>query len=378
MKRSQSLLLFALVAGIAACGGGDTETKVPDESTTTTDTSQAKTTPAGDTTGAGATTPAAGGGDTQKAEAPKAGPKPVVEDMAPSDEPKPMPAVKITAPANDASVGDAAKAKDFEVKLDVKDWPTAEKGPHVHLILDDHPYKAIYDTKKPVKLSELLPAGTDLKEGEHTLVAFASRPTHESVKGKGAQTLQTFWVGKKGKSTFDAKKPHLVYSRPKGDNKGGMAKELLIDFYLFGTQLDKGEKVKYTISGPGLPSPLTGEFTKWAPKVARNLPKGNDYEVTLELVDKDGKGMEGPLTKTTRKGVNLDPDAPSDMGPAPTTGGAGAAGGGATGTGAAGTGTGAAGTGAAAKPGTGTTGAGATGTGATGTGTTGTGTAPKK
>ncbi|UQA62831.1 hypothetical protein [Polyangium aurulentum] len=324
MKRTQSLFLFvALFAGAAACGGGEPEAKVPDESATTTDTTQATTPPTGDTAGAGATTPPAGGGDAQKTEAKPATP-PTVEDMKASDDPKPMPTVKITAPANDASVGDAAKAKDVEVKLDVKDWPTAEKGPHVHLILDDHPYKAIYDTKKPVKLSELLPAGTDLKEGEHTLVAFASRPTHESVKGRGAQTIQTFWVGKKGKSTFDAKKPHLVYSRPKGENKGGMAKELLIDFYLFGTQLDKGEKVKYSISGPGLTTPLTGEFTKWAPKVVRNLPKGNDYEVTLELVDKDGKGMEGPLTKTTRKGISLDPDAPSDMGPAPTTGGAGA------------------------------------------------------
>lgn len=346
MKRTQSLLvLVALAAGAAACGGGDTQANLPDESVQTTDTGPTTTTPpTGDTAATGATTPPAGGTDAKGADQKAAAPKPAVEDMAPSEDPKPLPTVKITAPANDASVGDAAKAKDVEVKLDVKDWPTAEKGPHVHLILDDHPYKAIYDTKKPVKLSELLPAGTDLKEGEHTLVAFASRPTHESVKGKGAQTIQTFWVGKKGKSTFDAKKPHLVYSRPKGDNKGGMAKELLIDFYLFGTQMDKGEKVKYSISGPGLSTPLTGEFTKWAPKVARNLPKGADYEVTLELVDKDGKAIEGPLTKTTRKGINLDPDAPSDMGPAPT---------------------------APAAPG-----AGATGTGTTGTGTTGT--APKK
>lgn len=239
-------------------------------------------------------------------------PVPVVEDMKPSDDPKPLPSVKITAPKNDASVGDVAKAKDFEVKLDVKDWATVEKGPHVHLILDDLPYKPLYDTTKPVKISELL-MGTELVEGEHTLVAFASRATHESVKGAGAQALVTFWVGKKGKAAFDPKKPHLVYSRPKGENKGAMAQELLLDFYLFGTKLDKGEKVKYSITGGGMTTPLAGEFTTWAPKVAKHLPKG-DYEVTLELVDKDGKPFEGPLTKTTRKGIKLDPEGAADMG----------------------------------------------------------------
>jgi hypothetical protein len=302
MKTTQSLLvLLALAAGAAACGGGEqVQTNTADNATDTTTSGGGATTPPPADTTATATTP--------PAEKKPAAPAPVVEDMKPSEDPKPLPTVKITTPASEASVGDATKAKDFEVKLDVKEWQTVEKGPHVHLILDDHPYKAIYDTKKPVKISELLPAGAELKDGQHTLVAFASRATHESVKGKGAQALTTFWVGKKGKGTFDATKPHVVYSRPKGENKGPMAKELLLDFYLFGTALDKGEKVKYSITSPALASPLMGEFTTWAPKVAKNLPKG-DYEVTLEIVDKDGKPLEGHLTKTTRKGIALDPDA---------------------------------------------------------------------
>lgn len=306
MRTGQSyfavLALGALVAACAsACGGEpapDTKTPVATATTTppaaTSAGTDAKTTPP--------TPPAAE----------KKLPAPVVEDMKASDDPKPMPTVKITAPKNDASVGDLAKAKDFEVKLDVKDWATVEKGPHVHLILDGLPYKPIYDTAKPVKISELL-AGTELAEGEHTLVAFASRASHESVKGAGAQSLVTFWVGKKGKAAFDPKKPHLVYSRPKGEYKGAMTQDLLIDFYLFGTKLDKGEKVKYSITGQGVGAGLTGEFTSWAPKIVKNLPKG-EYEVTLELVDKDNKAFEGPLTKTTRKGIKLDPDAATDAG----------------------------------------------------------------
>ncbi|MRG95832.1 hypothetical protein [Polyangium spumosum] len=298
MKTTLSFVgMLSLAVGAFACGGGETEVKDP-----STEAKPAET--ATQTPEAAATSTAT----TTTTEAKPAAPAPVVEDMKPSEDPKPLPSVKITAPKNDASVGDLAKAKDFEVKLDVKDWATVVNGPHVHLILDDHPYKPIYDTKKPVKIAELLPAGAELTEGEHTLVAFASRATHESVKGQGAQQLLTFWVGKKGKSTFDPKKPHVVYSRPKGENKGAMGKELLLDFYLFGTQLDKGEKVKYTVTSPALATPLTGEFTTWAPKVAKNLPKG-DYEVTVELVDKDGKPLEGPLTKTTRKGVSVDAEA---------------------------------------------------------------------
>jgi len=232
-------------------------------------------------------------------------PAPVVEEMAASDDPKPLPTAKITAPANDAAI-DPAKAKDFEVKLDVKNWTTAEGDQHVHLILDDHPYKPIYDHKKPVKLSELLPAGAELTPGFHVLTAFPSRKTHESVKGKGASSQVVFWVGKKGKTLFDAKKPHVIYSRPKGANLGPMGAELMVDFYLTNTLLDKGEKVRCTIRGPKLVTPVVFEFTKWAPKVVKNLQAG-DYDVQLELLDKNGSPFEGPLTATTRTNVKVDP-----------------------------------------------------------------------
>ena len=237
-------------------------------------------------------------------------PLPVAEDMAASDDPKPLPTAKITAPTNDQAL-DAAKAKDFAVKLDVKNWTTAEGDQHVHLILDDHPYKPIYDHKKPVPISELLPAGAELTPGFHVLTAFPSRKTHESVKGKGAASQVVFWVGKKGKTTFDAKKPHLIYSRPKGANLGPMGAELMVDFYLTNTMLDKGEKVRCTIRGTKLATAFVFEFTKWAPKVVKNLQAG-DYEVQLDLLDKNGSSFEGPLVGTTRVGVKVDPAGKMD------------------------------------------------------------------
>ncbi|MFI5302574.1 MAG: hypothetical protein ACHREM_31170, partial [Polyangiales bacterium] len=115
-----------------------------------------------------------------------------IEDVTPSEDPKPLPTVKIAAPAEGASI-DAKKALDYEVSIEIKDWPVAKGAPHVHLILDGNAYKPIYELKSKVKLSELLPKDGTLAEGQHVLHAFPSRMTHESVKAKGALTSVTFW-----------------------------------------------------------------------------------------------------------------------------------------------------------------------------------------
>jgi len=305
------MLGLALAAGpvmAVACGGNEPEP------TTAANTAA---TPAPTPTPEPTPTTAASPEPTTPPEPPK--PAAVVEDMTPSEDPKPLPTVKILAPAMESAIADVAKAKDATVRLEVKNWETKEGGNHVHLILDDHPYKPIYDTKLPVKLTELLPPGVELAEGQHVLHAFPSRATHESVKGKGSSSMVTFWVGKKGKPTVDYKKPHLVYSRPKGNYNGAMAGDVLIDFYLMGTTLDKGEKVKYTIIGPNLPAPLSGEFTKWTPKVVKNLGKG-EFTFKLELLDKDSKPIDGPGNSTSRT-IKLDPSAPTDphAGHAPMT-----------------------------------------------------------
>jgi len=254
-------------------------------------------------------------------------PPPTVEDMTPSPDPKPMPAAHIMAPANDSSVGDAAKAKDYVIKFDVKNWKLGENGQHLHLILDNGPYKKITDAKAPVKLGELVGEGKDIAEGQHFLILFPSRGTHETVKGKGAASFVTFWVGKKDKTkmVYDGKKPLLIYSRPKGDNWGEMGKNVMIDFYLHDTTLSDGSKVHYSISGGALDQPVVGDFTQWAPKIVHGLQKG-EYDVTIQLVDKDGKPSDLAWNTTTRH-INVDPDHADDpkMGMPPMTMGSSAA-----------------------------------------------------
>ena len=226
----------------------------------------------------------------------------LVMGAASPDPPPPLPTVKILSPANNQVIP-AAKAADFPVKLDVKNWQTATGSSHVHLILDDRPYKPIFDLKAPVKLSDL-PGGDALAPGQHVLVAFPSRPNHESVKTAGALAVLQFWIDKKGDAPLDLKKPLLIYSRPKGDYKGDMANHVLVDFYLANEKLAQGgDHVHITVSGPGADN-LTADATQWgSPFFLDNLQDGS-YTVKLDLLGGDGKTLAGSWSSVTRN-INI-------------------------------------------------------------------------
>jgi hypothetical protein len=221
---------------------------------------------------------------------------------APSPDPTaPTPTVKFLAPTAGQAIP-ADKAKDFVVKVDVKNWQTAPGSQHVHLILDNTPYKPLYDTKAPVKLSEL-PGGDALSEGQHVLVAFPSRANHESVKTAGALAVIEFFVGKPAKDRpVDLKKPMLIYSRPKGSYDGEKASHVLVDFYLaHDTLADDKDHVHVNVTGPGIESPLTADVTKWGtPYYLDNLQDGT-FTVKLDLLSSKGDAIPGPWNSTTRE-----------------------------------------------------------------------------
>ncbi len=240
---------------------------------------------------------------------PAAPPVLLVQGTASPDPVAPLPIVKIAAPTSGQIVA-ADHAGDFQVKLDVKNWQTATGSSHVHLVLDNKPYKPIYDTKAAIKLSDLSP--DPLTEGEHTLVAFASRMNHESVKTKDAMAMLSFFVGKKGDVKTDLKKPMLIYSRPKGEYKGDNASHLLVDFQLANVTLAEGkENVHFTVTGPGIDKALEAKVEKFgAPYYLDNLQNGQ-YTVKAELDGADGKMLPGPWNATTRT-ITINRDVPAD------------------------------------------------------------------
>ena len=284
LRGRSSIAPFAsiLLLGVAACGGSEPPPAAPPPPLASAE-APAPPPPAA--------TPAA---ETPAAPAP-ALPEVAFGPLTPSDAPKKMPKVTISAPTAEQSVA-ADKAKDFDVKVNVKDWDTQLGGPHVHLILDNKPYKPVYDPKKPMKLSDSVGAGEEIAEGEHLLVAFPSRMNHESVKGQGALAMVHFWVGKKGKSEWKAKEPMLVYSRPKGTYNASKAEHVIVDWYLANAELgDAKDSIKATVKGPGLDdSGRSLTIKEWKPYVLENLRNG-EYTILARAAGQGRQGRAGRL-----------------------------------------------------------------------------------
>lgn len=174
------------------------------------------------------------------------------------------------------------------------------KGQHIHLILDNGPYKAIYDTSAPINLNELY--GGQLAPGVHTIVAFASRSWHESVKSPGAAKALTFYVGSRGKiaklfhcDPLRNRRPRIAYSRPKGTYSGDGAKTVMVDFYLTNATLSPNDyKVKVTLDGKD-----SAIVDSWQPYAIEGLEPG-EHEVTLRLIGRHGHRVHGRYNKTKR------------------------------------------------------------------------------
>jgi len=182
--------------------------------------------------------------------------------------------------------------KNYELKHQTGDASTKEcnnskDGQHIHFILDNKPYKALYEPTNtftvPVK-------------SEHYLMSFLSRSYHESLKNPEAGVLYKFSIDEKGKLSKLAlpTTPMLFYSRPKGDYLGNDTKNVLLDFYVYNGKLGAdGYKVKATVNGQ--------DFTidSWKPYFIQNAPMG-DMTVNLQLLDKSGTAVTGDNTTISR------------------------------------------------------------------------------
>ncbi|MBK8956138.1 MAG: hypothetical protein IPM34_11370 [Saprospiraceae bacterium] len=161
------------------------------------------------------------------------------------------------------------------------------QGQHIHLIVDDRPYEAKYDSS----FHYLVP------DGEHYLLSFLSRSYHESIKTTQASTLVKAQIQDSSfKKVEPVTKPMLFYSRPKGSYAGADAKNIMLDFYLANCTLGESFKVKAEISGK--------EFIidQWQAYVLKNLPMG-EHTLTLTLIDASGSPVQTPLNPVSRKFV---------------------------------------------------------------------------
>jgi hypothetical protein len=216
-------------------------------------------------------------------------------------------------------------AHEVEVVLDLRNYAIGrvdgKDGPHVHVIVDNEPYVAVYDVSAPVRLDPKL-----MTEGTHVVRAFPSAGPkdpagalhHESRKNPGAYAWVRFHVKKAGGplAEFDPAAPLLTYSRPKGEYRVGSPEHarFMVDFHLRNAKLGPGEhSVRATLDGTvvrawagegatGAAREVDREaLTEWRPWVLATPPGAGDHVLVLELIDREGKPAPGPFNRTERK-----------------------------------------------------------------------------
>ncbi|HTO17253.1 MAG TPA: hypothetical protein VLZ83_15925 [Edaphocola sp.] len=168
-----------------------------------------------------------------------------------------------------------------------KECNNSKDGQHIHFILDNKPYAALYEPTH----SFVVPINS-----KHYVMSFLSRSYHESLKNKEAGVLLYFAIDDKGvyKVLDNPSSPMIFYSRPKGDYVGDDTKNILLDFYVYNTTLSPdGNKVRATINGN------TFSFDQWKPMFIQNTTMGA-MKVKLELLDKDGNLITGDNTVVER------------------------------------------------------------------------------
>ncbi len=205
------------------------------------------------------------------------------------------PQVRILSPRPGEVLNDTTAT----VRLQVRGLPlfqdeTWQLGPHLHLLLDNEPYKAIYDPSEPLVFEGLAP-------GTHTLRVFATRPWDESFKNQGAFDQRTFHVyAPTPQNEVNAKAPLLTYSAPQGTYG---AEPILLDFYLtnaplhMSAQADNDDlhdwRIRCTVNNQSF------VFDQWQPIWLKGFKPGRNW-VQLELIDEAGNPIDNRFNNTVR------------------------------------------------------------------------------
>jgi hypothetical protein len=216
-----------------------------------------------------------------------------IEPLPPPPPPARMPALAFRSPRPNEAIS-KAEAERYLVRLDVTDFALAPGGQHLHVLLDDQPYKPVDNATASVRLGDIAP-DHPLAEGEHVLVAFPATRDNISIKpdqGKTPLARVAFWVGKPGKPRPAGKEPRVVLSRPKGTYNGAAADGILLDFYLIDARIGPSLGAVRASITPPVGEARTLELTRWIPHEIRNLPDG-DTRVRLELLDASGARLPG-------------------------------------------------------------------------------------
>lgn len=204
------------------------------------------------------------------------------------------PQVRIVSPRNDETF----ESTTVSVELQVRDLPIYKDqdlglGPHLHLFLDDQPYRAVYNPDEPIIFKDLSP-------GTHALRVFASRPWHESFKNAGAYDQITFNIFAESPDLHpDDSQALLTYSRPQGSYG---AEPIMLDFYLTNAPLHIVAQEDESVTDWRIRCTVNGEsfvFDRWQPIYLKGFKPGKNW-VKLELIDANGNVIDNAFNTGLR------------------------------------------------------------------------------
>lgn len=182
------------------------------------------------------------------------------------------------------------ETRNFQLGADTKKpnsnvCANSDKGQHIHFILDNEPYTALYTGNHIFKSSP----------GHHVMLAFLARSYHQSLKLNNTFLIKEYTVGK-AEDDFKEKKSHLFYSRPKGTYVDADTASILIDYFLLNTTLSaKGNKVQVELD-----SDIKFTVDAWTPLAVNGLNVG-EHQLKLTLIDKKGQPINSKFNGVSRK-----------------------------------------------------------------------------
>ena len=207
-----------------------------------------------------------------------------------------QPQVTILSPQADQVFQDTTVSLEVQVRdLPIFKDPELQMGPHLQVILDNQPYRAVYDVEQPIVFEDLSP-------GTHTLRVFASRPWHESFKNEGAYAQTTFHIfAKTDDNTPAPSLPLLTYSSPKGSYG---AEPIMLDFYLTNAPLHlvAQENPEDEIADWRIRVTVNGQsflLDSWQPVYLKGFDRGQNW-VQLEFLDEQGNKINNVFNNTVR------------------------------------------------------------------------------
>ncbi len=207
-----------------------------------------------------------------------------------------QPQVTIISPQADQILQDTTVSVQLQVQdLPIFQDPDLGMGPHLEVILDNEPYKMVYDLDRPLVFPDLAP-------GTHTLRVIASTPWHESFKNEGAYAQTTFHLfTKTTDNNPDPALPLLTYSRPTGSYG---AEPIMLDFYLTNAPLHlvaqenpddeiADWRIRATVNGQ------TFVLDRWQSIYLKGFKPGKNW-VQLEFLDEQGNPVKNVFNNTVR------------------------------------------------------------------------------